>query len=65
MSGKVGFSTALHVSRIMFKMLVTRVSSEVQAVCHCSIVICIWFSSNWVRSLIWIELASKNCVWNL
>ena len=40
-----------------------RVSSEVHAICHCSIIKFILVSSSRVSSFIWFELASKNCVW--
>ena len=65
LSGRIGIGGALHVFKIVFEILVTRVSSEVDAVGHCSIVRFIWLSNILMRSLIWFELASKNCVWNL
>jgi len=61
--GRFGIGGALHVSRTVLEMLLTRVSNDAHAICHCVGVKDVLVSSNCVSSFIWIELVSKNCTW--
>ena len=50
--GKVGIGGTLHVSRIVLEMLLTRVSNDAHAICHCVVVKVVLVSSNCVSSFI-------------
>ena len=59
--GKFGIGGAMHVSKFVLEMLLTRVSNVAHVICHCIVVKVVLVSSSCVSSFIWIELISENC----